>query len=364
METSAPAPAKISEFIAKVFDDGAPELKANAVVDIYGYLSDPVHVGVEGDGHSESSKCFNVHVLRMNEVCHPTAPSSGLNSSALRSDLINEVSSVLGSQAAADIFVNFLVSTVYSRPGGTPLCFLPLNVVGVADSEVATSIIEMVRHLMPKVKVLTLTPELLSKKRFAPVKNYESDVLLQGELQLSNGTVLIIDETQLPSGSFPVSGFVEENLKVLEDLIVDHRMSYDYGFYKIPMDVDYNVMILSKKESRFFKTPFRIPVKPSLSNARLMNVEEKRAFLQESRSRVSSVSLTDEVSKRVQDSFVAMCSSLDIKTDKAALLNEMLILSRLTASSSGSSFVEYEHWEHAAKISSMNSTAMSSWRSQ
>lgn len=57
------------------------------------------------------------------------------------------------------------------------------------------------------MKVLTLTPELLSKKRFAPVKNYESDVLLQGELQLSNGTVLIIDETQLPSGSFPVSGF-------------------------------------------------------------------------------------------------------------------------------------------------------------
>lgn len=40
---------------------------------------------------------------------------------------------------------------------------------------------------------------------------------------------------------------------MLEDLIVDHRMSYDYGFYKIPMDVDYNVMILSKKESRFFK---------------------------------------------------------------------------------------------------------------
>lgn len=46
---------------------------------------------------------------------------------------------------------------------------------------------------------------------------------------------------------------VEENLKVLEDLIVEHRMQYDYGFYKIPMDVDYNVLILSKKESRFFK---------------------------------------------------------------------------------------------------------------
>ncbi|PIO69935.1 hypothetical protein TELCIR_08227 [Teladorsagia circumcincta] len=283
-----------------VFDDGTPELKPNTVVDVYGYLSAPTHTGEER----------------------------------------------------------------YSRPGGTPLCFLPLNIVGVTDSKVAHKIVEMVRHLMPKVKVVTLTPELLSKTRFAPVKNYESDVLHQGELQLSNGTVLIIDETQLPSGSFPVSGFVEENLKVLEELIVEHRMLYDYGFYKIPMDVDYNVLILSKKESRFFKTPFRIPIEPSSSPFSLENVGDKREFLQRSRSGVSSVSLTDDVSKKVQDSFVNMCASLDAKADKAALLNEMLIISRLVASSNGSPSVEFEHWQHAIRISSANSSAMSKWRSQ
>ncbi|KAK6046102.1 hypothetical protein COOONC_16392 [Cooperia oncophora] len=302
------------------------------------------------------------------EVCHVQSAQSDMSASidppSMRSELIKEVSSVLGSAAAAEIFINFLVSTTYSRPGGTPLCFLPLNIVGVTDPEIAHQIIEMVQHLMPKVKVLTLTPELLSKTRFAPVKNYESDILHQGELQLSNGTVLIIDETQLPTGSFPVSGFVEENLKVLEELLVEHRMSYDYGFYKIPMDIDYNVLILSEKESRFFKTPYRIPVEPSCSKLSLGNVENKREFLQRSRNGVSSISMTDDVSKKVQDSFVNMCASLDAKADKAALLNEMLILSRLVASSNGSPSVEFEHWEHAVRISSANSSAMSRWRSQ
>ncbi|KAK6024828.1 hypothetical protein OSTOST_09295, partial [Ostertagia ostertagi] len=366
METSSTsAPTKISEFIAKVFDDGTPELKPNTVVDVYGYLSAPAHAGEEGEGQGDSSKHFNVHVLRIKEVCHaPSAESnvsSSIDSPSMRKELINEVSSVLGSTSAAEMFVSFLVSTTYSRPGGTPLCFLPLNIVGVTDSEVAHKIIEMVRLLMPKVRVVTLTPELLSTTRFAPVKNYESDVLHQGELQLSNGTVLIFDETQLPSGSFPVSGFVEENLKVLEELLVEHKMSYDYGFYKIPMDVDHNVLILSKKESRIFKTPFRIPIEPSSSPLSLENVELKREFLQRSRNGVSSVSLTDDVSKRVQDSFVNMCAALDAKADKAALLNEMLILSRLIASSNGSPSVEFEHWQHAIRISSANSSAMSKY---
>nr|CDJ82003.1 Protein of unknown function DUF2044 domain containing protein [Haemonchus contortus] len=369
MEISpAPVPTKITEFVAKVFDDGTPELKANTVVDIYGYLSASTHAGGEDDTRVDSSEQVTVHVLRMEEVRHVpstnTDASASADSTSIRNDLIREVSSVLGSTSAADIFINFLVSTTYSRPGGTPLCFLPLNIVGITDSGVAHKVIELVQHLMPKVKVLTLTPELLSKARFAPVKNYETDTLLQGELQLSNGTVLIIDETQLPTGSFPVSGFVEENLKVLEELIVEHRVSYDYGFYKIPMDVDYNVLILSKKESRFFKTPFRIPIEPSKSPVCVGNVEKKREYLQRCRSGVSSVSLTDDVSKKVQDSFVDMCASLDTKTDKAALLNEMLILSKLVASSNGSSSVEFEHWQHAIRISSANSSEMSMWRSR
>ncbi|KHJ80868.1 hypothetical protein OESDEN_19452 [Oesophagostomum dentatum] len=141
-------------------------------------------------------------------------------------------------------------------------------------------------------------------------------------------------------------------------------MHYDYGFYKIPMDVDYNVLILSKKESRFFKTPFRIPLVSTGSTPSFDNIEHKRHFIQHSRSSVSTLSLSDEVSKKIQDNFVRMCSTLDAKVDKAALLNEMLIMSRLVASSSGSTSVEHEHWEHAVRISSANSSAMSKFRSQ
>ncbi|VDL68751.1 unnamed protein product [Nippostrongylus brasiliensis] len=111
---SAPGSTKISEFIAKVFDDGTPELKANAVVDVYGYLTAPVHGEGEGDARSESSRHYNVHVLRMTEVCQTAVssePTLNGSSPSVRSALIREISSVMGNTAAADMFLNFLVST-------------------------------------------------------------------------------------------------------------------------------------------------------------------------------------------------------------------------------------------------------------
>ncbi|KAE9417897.1 hypothetical protein Angca_003497, partial [Angiostrongylus cantonensis] len=361
-ECAAPVPGSVSEFVAKVLDNDSSELKPNTVVDVYGYLSMPM----DTDAEDNSSKLFNVHVLRISEVAHvaPDLTYSSNYQQSLRSDLVKNISSVLGSTASAELFVNFLISTTYSRPNGSsPLCFMPLNIVGVEDSQAVNSIMELTQHLMPKVKLLTITPDLLSQKRFAPFKDYVSDDLLQGELQLSNGTVLVIDETQLPSGSFPVSGFVEENLKVLEDLVVAQKMEYNYSFYKIPMDVDYNILILSRKESRLFKTPFRIPFKLSGTPLSISDVREKRNFLQQSRKAVASVSLTEDISKKIQNSFVAMCSTLNATIDKAAFLNEILIMSRLNASSSGSPSVEFEHWEHALRIASVNSSAMNSWRS-
>ncbi|KHJ79919.1 hypothetical protein OESDEN_20419 [Oesophagostomum dentatum] len=153
-DTPGPAPSRISEFIAKVFDDGTPELKPNAVVDVYGYLSAPIHDQNDGEAQTLPPKHFNVHVLRITEVSHIPSPLPEAlavsDPRSIRSDLVREISEVLGSTAAADTFVNFLVSTTYSRPGGTPLCFLPLNVAGVPDSQSADSIITMLRHLMPK----------------------------------------------------------------------------------------------------------------------------------------------------------------------------------------------------------------------
>ena len=46
---------------------------------------------------------------------------------------------------------------------------------------------------------------------------------------------------------------VEANLKTLEQLILEQRIHYDYNFYKIPFDVDFPLIILSKKISKIFK---------------------------------------------------------------------------------------------------------------
>ena len=78
-------------------------------------------------------------------------------------------------------------------------------------------------------------------------KDYECDRLTSGVLQLSNNTHLVVDETQLSSGTVTQNGKL--NYGALSDVINSQKLNYDFKYYQMEYKTDIPVLILSEVSS-------------------------------------------------------------------------------------------------------------------
>lgn len=78
-------------------------------------------------------------------------------------------------------------------------------------------------------------------------KDYESNRLTSGILQLSDNTHLFIDETKLAAGQLSPAG--RQNYQAISDLIVTQKVNYDFKFYPMQYDTDIPILILSESKS-------------------------------------------------------------------------------------------------------------------
>ena len=76
---------------------------------------------------------------------------------------------------------------------------------------------EAIESLVCKSRYLALTVDNLNKMAFVPKKDYESNRLETGLLQLSPNTHLILDETVMQNGQLDAEGV--RNLTALGNLI-------------------------------------------------------------------------------------------------------------------------------------------------
>ncbi|CAI4224455.1 unnamed protein product [Auanema sp. JU1783] len=354
---------KLDKFIAKFIGDEAEEIPVNTVLEMYGILSSHSLDLNPSEANTNLENVKNLHVLHYNTInCSSMYPEQ-LSIADLKTtgrSLLKSLTNVFGDDTTAGWILTNLISTTYARPGGMPISFIPLNLVGITDP---VKIVDMFQSLVP-VKHLPLTSELLSNVAFAPIKNYDKDILEHGELQLPNGTLLIIDETQLPTGSFPVSGFAEANLKVLEEFILEQKLSFDFGFYKIPMDVDVPIVILSSDTSRFLRTPFQVPA--ITGNVEFTKDEKElelfRQYILVAKSKVRDIIISGDTSDAIQNSFVDMCKELDKTADKSDLLNELLIVCRLMAAGNLREEVLFEDWARSIELERGRKNIMTAWK--
>lgn len=68
----------------------------------------------------------------------------------------------------------------------------------------------------------------MSEARFQPKKNYDTNSMEAGMMQMLDGTSLIIDETKLESGKFENNGV--HNIKAIAELIEDQKVTYDFQY--------------------------------------------------------------------------------------------------------------------------------------
>lgn len=84
---------------------------------------------------------------------------------------------------------------------------------------------------------------------------------MSGALQCAEGSHFMIDETSLQAGVLNSNGV--ENTRLLKDLMEFQKVEYDFKYYKMNMDADVQILVLSEAKSNILPADLIVPFHPS-----------------------------------------------------------------------------------------------------
>ena len=105
---------------------------------------------------------------------------------------------------------------------------------------------------------LVITTESLTEMRFQPRKNYDTNQMEPGLLQMLEGTNVLCDETHMNEGKIEKNGI--SNIKALAELIEDQKVVYDFQYVQQDFPLSASVLVLSDSRS-MFKNAMHVPGK-------------------------------------------------------------------------------------------------------
>ena len=141
-------------------------------------------------------------------------------------------------------------------------------------SDVVARFREVTQSVVPAVACIDLSVEALNNSKLVPHKDMDTMVLHTGKLQLSPGTLLIINETQLQPGTLNETGL--KNLSALTSLVQSQKLLYDFKFQNVEILCDYNIIVFSETSSLIKHFDAVQNLKPSDSNDQINNNFECR----------------------------------------------------------------------------------------
>ncbi len=117
--------------------------------------------------------------------------------------------------------------------------------------------IALMKQITPATLGLPITVEVLENLKFAPCKNYDTNQLEYGALQILDGTLVICDETAMKEGKLTEKGI--NNIKSLAHLIELQAIHYDFQYSQVEFQSQAQVIILSDGRS-MFKNTMHVPL--------------------------------------------------------------------------------------------------------
>lgn len=216
---------------------------------------------------------------------------------------------------------------------------------------------EMIASLVPKSHKIPLSLEVLNRDRFLPSKDYKTLQLKSSELQLTSGTVLVLDETAMKAGKLIDQGL--RNLHALQRLIKAQSMQYDFQFYSLQFHTNIPVVIFSEGKSMLENDswvplePLNLPVPQTAAGAapgeEILN--QFRTFI--SLLRLREYEIAPEVATQVEQEFAQQRQQAHLtgapKVSQEDLFSR-LALARLLAISFGEGTLTSERWQYAREL--------------
>ncbi|KAI7747223.1 hypothetical protein M8C21_023938 [Ambrosia artemisiifolia] len=316
--------------LVKIYDTPESDLKLNDVFEFIGVLTFDSDAKDDKKDKNELENCFGDEEL----VNLPSSKVPRLHCLVHRKLSLH------------DMVFSSPTLEVHVRADSIAVGKLSLNLTNFDKSSVSVfgnRIDAAVKNLLPYSHCIPLTVEYLNTASLAPVKDYQTNRLVPGVLQCAEGSHFTIDETRLQSGTLNSNGV--ENTRLLRDLMEFQKVEYDFKFYKMKMDADAQVLILSEGKSNILPADIVLRFNPSSAGPIGTVDEEKlnawRWYLATVRSLPHSIGT--EMQKVVEDDMVAARQAdRGLGTED---FNRWLTMGRLMAASFGETCLLPEHWQ-------------------
>ncbi|XP_077352548.1 mini-chromosome maintenance complex-binding protein isoform X1 [Festucalex cinctus] len=395
--------------LIKVYEDWE-SFKLNDTIEVYGILSvNPALSALAEDKDASSSLADPSEVMETTEEQRVHSPPASLvprlhmlyakplaqnnpllpcatlqDNHAFLSSTLSEMASVrgdfhaylthilLGDSLAAEYLILHLVSSVYARRDVLPLGKFTLNLSGCPTmSSYTECLYKVIQQLVPYSFYLGMSLENMNLMRMVPKKDYLANRLVSGALQLAKNTSLFLDETQLEQGQLDATGV--RNVTALGNVISWQKVDYDFNYHQMEFPCNINVLVASEGRS-LLPSDCQIHLQPQVAPDHMdeyltsipINVQTSSQFnkfrLYLSVARQLDYSISDEVTKLVEDDFVDMRKD-DPQSISAEDLHRMLIVARLLSLSLGHTSLSRDIWLRAKHMEIQRSCRMEQHKS-
>ncbi|KAF9924162.1 hypothetical protein FBU30_005830 [Linnemannia zychae] len=342
------------------------------MVEVIGILgaSDKVSSGDSFDFHEESAsgpRVPTIHAILMNKIedhGHPELAANGRplendiekvarDAKAVREELIQYIAqAVRGDKFAAELVLLHLLARVYSRPSGAVLGKFTLNLKdSVSNSPVAKSLEKIVTNILPKVHVIPMTLENLNKNYFYPRGD---DHLYSGMLQVTRGTLLLLDETAMEEGTLVDQGI--KNLKAVSDVSQYQTLNYSFPYNNLEFQTDISLLIVSFGSSLVpVDCGIVIKAEELSPEQQLEPSEEKLQSFRKyiSTMRLAEYKLMEDMAKEIETEFMEQRKAASTAGSALMTPNDLafnISLARLVALSMGEMTLTRECWDFAVSL--------------
>ncbi|XP_009799229.1 mini-chromosome maintenance complex-binding protein [Nicotiana sylvestris] len=359
--------------LVKIYDSPDSDLKLNDVFEFIGVFTfDPEFPVDKNDNKDlESSFCDDTlvqmppsKVPRLHCLVHRKLTAQDFISGPLtfelksqlvkgiREALVGHLTTVLGNDGvAANFMLLHLLSKVHARADSIAVGKLSLNLTCFTKETLSIfghRLNFALKNLLPFTHYVPLTVDYLNKVSLAPRKDYQTNRLVSGILQLAEGSHLTIDETQLQAGTLNSTGV--DNARVLKSLLELQKVEYDFTYYKMDIPADTQLLVLSEGKSNILPADLVLPFRPlSLDAAQDVETEVLRSwrwYLATMRS--LSHSIEQEMQKVVEDDLVAARQA--DRSLSSQDFSRLLTMGRLISLSFGETSLTLEHWQMAKEL--------------
>ncbi|CAF1544531.1 unnamed protein product, partial [Adineta ricciae] len=251
------------EYIVKVYDS-SDDILLNTIVEFIGIYYD--HGVIKADSlqsanemdQDQSLPRKTIHCIQYKKLSHINPllhyqPTLELNQIQMaRQCLLSLFESIFpNDKLLCEYLLLHLISRTYVRQPSSAYGKLSLNISHISSEQLQT-LQQLLQTILSLHSTLSITVQTLNTTQLMPNKNVAKDdendnFLMQTPLQLPFNSHLLIDETKMECGQLTTLGL--NNIKLLQDLLRQQTLKYEFHIYQLDYDCDIRCLIVSSTKS-------------------------------------------------------------------------------------------------------------------